>query len=100
MDTARECRACNSCGPELVAYPTWGAVRMPGYRLVEERFVVFEQELPTVCRARQLHVQDLTFLERRTLVFEWSRGIKGRPKNRGADTGCGVGREPPKFRAP
>ena len=47
--------------PELVAYPTWGAVRMPGYRLVEEQFVVFEQELPTVCRARQLHVQDLTF---------------------------------------
>jgi hypothetical protein len=64
---------------------------MPGYRLVEERFVVFEQELPTVCRARQLRVQDLTFLERRTLVSEWSAG---------ADTGCGVGREPPNFRAP
>jgi hypothetical protein len=57
---------------------------MPGYRLVEERFVVFEQELPTVCRARQLHVQDLTFLERRTLVSEWSaRNQRATQESRG-----------------
>jgi hypothetical protein len=64
--------------------PNVGAVRMPGYRLVEERFVVFEQELPTVCRARQLHVQDLTFRERRTLVSEWSaRNQRATQESRG-----------------
>jgi len=48
-----------------------GSLPMPGHRFVGDRFVVFEKELPTVCRAAKLDVRDLTFLERRTLVTDW-----------------------------
>jgi len=64
--------------------PNVGGGAHARYRLVEERFVVFVQELPTVCRARQLHVQALTFLERRTLVSEWSaRNQRATQESRG-----------------
>jgi hypothetical protein len=48
-----------------------GSLAMPGHRVVGDRFVVFEKELPAVCRAAKLDVRDLTFVERRTLVAEW-----------------------------
>jgi hypothetical protein len=48
-----------------------GVLAMPGYRVVSDRFVVFEKELPAMCQTTNLDVRDLTFVERSRLVSAW-----------------------------
>lgn len=67
----------NDVGQAIAGVRDWlrtihpSSIGIPGAKRMQERYVQFRLELPAVARAASLDVQELNFLDYRTLVTGW-----------------------------
>jgi hypothetical protein len=66
----------NNVGQAIAAVRDWlrtnrPGSRIPGARRMQERYIGFRVDLPAIARAANLTLQDLNFLDYRTLVTGW-----------------------------
>jgi len=67
----------NDVGQAIAAVRDWlrtnhpASIGIPGAKRMQQRYVQFRLELPAVARAASLDVQELNFLDYRTLVTGW-----------------------------